>query len=211
MAEYLSNTHTPGSDGALFGQGLLYDWMRILAGGGTCEFSAIQMRGPLTIQNGQQAVSDKYALNVVGATNQYGYPVASLEIANVGGTQETLPVGSFTVPSAADRMGCKNTSGETINCVVSASVAVKVDSLAGGPGLGTCALVALLNGVPQTGLSPEATFDAAGQTFIISGSFIIKNWATGNDLIFSVTNTATGGITGLISCTDYSMIVERWS
>ena len=56
MTEYLSKTHTPGQDGALTGlpgqQGLLYAWMRVLAGGGTSEFSEVRMRGPIYDKNG---------------------------------------------------------------------------------------------------------------------------------------------------------------
>lgn len=49
--EYLTVTHNPGADGTLVGlpgqQGTLYSWMRVLAGGGSSQFSEIQMRGPI--------------------------------------------------------------------------------------------------------------------------------------------------------------------
>ena len=51
MTDYLAVTHQPGQDGILVGapgqQGLLYSWMRVLAGGGVSEFSGIRMRGDL--------------------------------------------------------------------------------------------------------------------------------------------------------------------
>jgi len=56
MTEYISITHVPGADSVLTGlpgqQGLLYNWVRILAGGGTSQFSEVRMRGPIYDKNG---------------------------------------------------------------------------------------------------------------------------------------------------------------
>lgn len=58
MAEYLSKTNLPGADGDLVGlpgqQSVLYSWMRVLAGGGTSEFSSVRMRGPIYDKNGME-------------------------------------------------------------------------------------------------------------------------------------------------------------
>lgn len=56
MTEYISSATAPGADGDFYGlpgqQGLLYSWMRILAGGGTSEFSEVRMRGAIYDKNG---------------------------------------------------------------------------------------------------------------------------------------------------------------
>ena len=56
MTEYISATHDPTADAQNYGlppnDGQLYKWQRILAGGGTSEFSEIRMRGPIYDKNG---------------------------------------------------------------------------------------------------------------------------------------------------------------
>lgn len=60
MTEYINKTHDPGADGQNYGippnDGDLYQWQRILAGGGTSEFSEIRMRGPIYDKNGVELI-----------------------------------------------------------------------------------------------------------------------------------------------------------
>lgn len=60
MTEYINITHRPGQDGVMVGlpgnQGMLYRWMRVLAGG-TSEFSEVRMRGPIYDKNGLEILS----------------------------------------------------------------------------------------------------------------------------------------------------------
>lgn len=201
MAEYLSNTHTPGADGVLVGvpgdQGLLYDWMRVLAGGGTSEFSAIRMRGPIVLADNTIVDSAGFAFEsfidgTVALTWAPAVPIVPQALDDTSATAPIVVSSGGLVPVAGNTVIFRNEGAGPRAALVTYTVTLSGEAPPGGgafaPFLAT--LVLRVGGVTVTDFKPQAELRLLNVPVTVTGQAYVANWAVNADIAFLVESSA---------------------
>jgi hypothetical protein len=172
--------------------GLLYPWMKVLAGGGVSEFTGIRMRGDILDKYGQPLGGSSG-----GAVNYVYYGNGTFEIALTdvtplseliigGGTGSVVNYGASANQNArwispvVDRLNCQ------IN--VDADVLIRVDMdliITDNTGAGTSRMEFSFNSdfAPAPALGTcQFLAPPSGQSVQISANFLRQNWVAGGML-----------------------------
>lgn len=187
MTEYINITHEPGQDGEYYGppgfQGLLYKWMRILAGGGTSEFSAIQMRGPLYLEDGSLVgAKRRFTMTyngIPGSLTNYDFPGVPTykPLVYTGGTGVYNEAG-LVLPSVADRVGARNSTATNLpNALVTLTLTIECTD-------GTGEVVAQIsNGGSYDGSFAPSITVAPGGVYQMSAQLLRKPLFANEDIL----------------------------
>jgi hypothetical protein len=172
--------------------------MRILAGGGTSEFSEIRMRGPLVLVDGTTVDSAGYGFEsfVDGTAPLVWAPAPAPLTAQVLDDTAVVPAtirvsgGITAVPGAS--VVFRNGSASVRNAVVTYSATLSGEAPPGGGAYAAfvASLVLRVAGVDQANFKPQAELSTLNVPVNISGEAYIENWAVGTDLTFLVLSTA---------------------
>lgn len=201
MTECLSRTHFPGEDGEVFGvapdQSVLYEWMRVLAGGGTSEFSGIRMRGPLTLSDGLVVKRPDNYIRAAsgGVTTRTLAPGISQTISlNLGLNYEFAP-GNVKGILPNTTVGCVNNGPD--NLVLSATLALSLKVV---QPLATIILTLRINGVDQLYTTPQVRSTVADEYLTITGLFVVAVLIPTYNFTFTLTSDIATDVDLLDTC-----------
>ena len=184
MAEFISSTHLPGKDGVVFGvapdASTLYGWQRILAGGGTSEFSAVRMRGPLTLSSGQTVPVGRVTQTDTGSTPTYVMTGLGnfFSITMNSGNGFLRETGGM-LRQILSRVGAVNTTLSTIPWVlfdVTLCLTRSLTSVEGDVRLNFKRGSDIVVNIPQSSEVTMFGVDPAVNTVILSGRCLFPNW-----------------------------------
>lgn len=214
MADALhSNVSPSGSEASLVGlpgqQGFLYNWMRILAGGGTSEFSRVQMRGDLVLLDGTKVPSAGYiAQQCQGSPDTFTFSgLTTILPVQLGGGNRLEWVTAKDTFQPLPVVAGKTCLGASLNNIALAAALLKVTlyvrATAGGPGNVEMVIkkdaTVLQSYTPKVYLAqPGATTDSG----VLTGEFIVTNWVGTEDI--TVNLASVSGITVVVDSAAFS-------